>query len=163
MMEPVHMGPSMYLGMILLFILIYNRKLMRTMDNASVLRYLVIVMLLGIDQPEATVSTVLSDRLRVVSLQTSSASPSFKSEQWGRQILDMPILKEKSSYPKGNKEKSNEKSIVIFGDTEKSKAHKSEGEEISNFQKGKKEIGIVSFGDTEMSTAPKDEGRVIDR
>ena len=105
---------------------------MRVMDLAAVLRYAVIVMLLGIDQPEATVSTVLSIRLRVVSLQTSSASPSFKSEQWGRQILDMPNLKEKSSYPKGNKEKSKEKSIVFFGHTEKSKAHKGEGEEISN-------------------------------
>ena len=126
------MGPSMYLGMILLFILIYNRKLMRTMDNASVLRYAVIVALLGTDQPEGTICTVLSNRLRVVSLQTSSASPSFKSEQWGRQILGMPNPKEKSSFPKGNKEKSKEKSIVFFGDTEKSKAHKGEGEEISN-------------------------------
>ena len=60
MMEPVHMGPSMYLGMILLFILIYNRKLMRTMDTASVLRYAVIVALLGTDQPEGTICTVLS-------------------------------------------------------------------------------------------------------
>ena len=59
MMEPVHMGPSMSLGMILLFILIYNRKHMRVMDLAAVLRYAVIVTLLGIDQPEATVSTVL--------------------------------------------------------------------------------------------------------
>ena len=60
MMEPVHMGPSMYLGMILLFILIYNRKNMRTMDLAAVLRYAVIVALLGTDQPEETICTVLS-------------------------------------------------------------------------------------------------------
>ena len=126
-MEPVHMGPSMSLGTILLFILIYNRKHMRMMDLAAVLRYAVIVMLLGIDQPEATVSTVLPNRLRVVSLQTSSASPSFKSEQWGRQILGMPNPKEKSSFPKGNKEKSKEKSIVFFKDTEKKQSPQRRG------------------------------------
>ena len=93
---------------------------MRAMDLATVIRYLAIVTLLGIDQPEATVSTVLSIRLRVVSLQTSSAHPSFKKEQRGRQILDMPTLKEMSNTPKGNREKS----IIFFGDTEKSKAHK---------------------------------------
>ena len=35
---------------------------MRTMDTMLVLRYTVIVTLLGIDQPEATVSTVLPIR-----------------------------------------------------------------------------------------------------
>ena len=58
-MEPMRMGPSMFLGMILLFILIYNRKnYMTTMDTTTALRCLMIATLLGIDQPGATVSAI---------------------------------------------------------------------------------------------------------
>ena len=130
MMEPMRMGPSMFLGMILLFILIYNRKnCMRTVDTTTAFRRLMIVAFLGIDHPGATVSAIPFTRLRVgYGLHTGTTLPSFESEKWGRQILETPNLKEISYVPKGDKEKR----IVFLEDTEKSKAHKGEGEEISN-------------------------------
>ena len=124
------MGPSMFLGMILLFILIYNRKNYTTMmDMTTALRCLMIATLLGIDQPGATVSAIPFMRLRVVfGLHTGTTLPSFESEKWGRLILETPNLKEISYVPKGDKEKR----IVFLEDTEMSIAHKGEGKERSN-------------------------------
>ena len=59
MLDPMRMEPLVYLGMILLFILIYNRiTYVRTVNVLAALRCLVVVSLLGIDQPGATVSAI---------------------------------------------------------------------------------------------------------